>query len=136
MLVPAVAACGSSSAGSSGAPSSGGNSGSALVATVSQAKVRVQGTNEVASAKVSVGGVAGKHLTFKWGLVDALQGNQSEEERVLRRYVTTRNVVTAVESVKIPLARAVSPLLVHFVIYAPDGSYLASADTPDFGKGA
>ena len=136
VLVPAVAACGSSSSGSSGAPSTSGNSRSALVATVSQAKVGVQGTNEVASAKVSVGGVAGKHLTLSWGLVDALQGNQSQEERVLRRYVTTRNVVTAVESVKIPLARAVSPLLVHFVIYAPDGSYLASADTPDFGKGA
>jgi hypothetical protein len=24
---------------------------------------------------------------------------------------------------------------VHFVLYAPDGSYLASDDTPDFGKG-
>ena len=87
--------------------------------------------------RCSVGGVAGKHLTLSWGLVDALQGNESQDEIVLvRRYVTTKKVVTHTESVKIPLSRAVSPLLVHFVIYAPDGSYLASDDTPDFGKGA
>ena len=94
------------------------------------------GTNEVASAKVSVGGVAGKHLTLSWGLVDALQGNESQDEIVLKRFVTTRKVVTTIETVKIPVSRAVSPLLVHFVIYAPDGSYLNSDDTPDFGKGA
>ena len=135
MLVLAVSACGGSkNAGSGGGSPSGGNSG--LVATVSDAKVSVQGSNEVASAKVSVGGVAGKHLTLEWGLVDALQGNQSQEERLVRRYLTTKKVVTHVESVKIPLSVAVSPLLVHFVIYAPDGSYLASDDTPDFGKGA
>jgi len=135
VLVLAASACGGAkNAGSGGGSSSGGKSG--LVASVSQAKVSVEGTNEVASAKVSVGGVAGKHPTLSWGLVDALEGNQSQEERVLRRYVTTRKVVTRVESVKIPLSRAVSPLLVHFVVYAPDGSYLASADTPDFGQGA
>ena len=135
VLVLAVSACGGSkNAGSGGSSASGANSG--LVATVSGAKVSVQGSNEVASAKVSVGGVAGKHLTLEWGLVDALQGNQSQEERLVRRYLTTKKVVTHVESVKIPLSVAVSPLLVHFVIYAPDGSYLASDDTPDFGKGA
>ena len=102
---------------------------------MTDAKVQVEGTNEVATAKVSVGGVAGKHLTLSWGLVDALQGNESQDEIVLKRYVTTRKVVSTVETVKIPLSRAVSPLLVHFVIYAPDGSYLNSDDTPDFGKG-
>jgi hypothetical protein len=137
VLVLAASACGGSkNAGSSGAKASGGKSSSGLVATVSDAKVSVQGTNEVATAKVSVGGVAGKHLTLSWGLVDALQGNESQDEIVLERYVTTRKVVTRVETVKIPLSRAVSPLLVHFVVYAPDGSYLASDDTPDFGKGA
>jgi hypothetical protein len=136
VLVLAASACGGSkNAGSAGATASGGQAGSGLVATVSDAKVSVQGRNEVASAKVSVGGVAGKHVTLKWGLVDALQGNQSQEERLVRSYVTTKKVVTDVESVKIPLSVAVSPLLVHFVIYAPDGSYLASDDTPDFGKG-
>jgi hypothetical protein len=137
VLVLAASACGGSkNAGSGGASASGGSSSSSLVASVSQAKLSVEGTNEVASAKVSVGGAAGKHLTLSWGLVDALQGNQSQEEKVLRRYVTTGKVVTSVESVKIPLSVAVSPLLVHFVVYAPNGSYLASADTPDFGKGA
>ena len=131
----AASACGGSkNAGSQG--SAGGNSGSSLVASVSDAKVEVQGSNEVATAKVKLGGVAGKRLTLSWGLVDALQGNQSEDERVVRHYVTTKKVVTTVETVKIPLSRAVSPLLVHFVLYAPDGSYLASDDTPDFGKGA
>ncbi len=136
VLMLAVSACGGSkNSGNSGGSASGGASGTGLVASVSDAKVEVQGTNEVATAKVSVGGVAGKRLTLSWGLVDALQGNQSQDEIVLHRYVTTKKVVTTVESVKIPLSRAVSPLLVHFVIYAPDGSYLGSADTPDFGKG-
>ena len=135
VLVLAVAACGGSkNSGNSGASGSG-TATRGLVATVTDAKVEVQGTNEVASAKVSVGGVAGKHLTLSWGLVDALQGNESQDEIVLKRFVTTRKVVTSIQSVKIPVSRAVSPLLVHFVIYAPDGSYLNSDDTPDFGKG-
>jgi hypothetical protein len=134
LLVLAASACGGSkNAGNGGASASAGQGG--LVANVSDAKVAVQGTNEVASAKVAIGGVPGKHLTLEWGLVDALEGNQSQEERLVRHYVTTKNVVTHMESVKIPLSQAVSPLLVHFVLYAPDGSYLASDDTPDFGKG-
>lgn len=134
VLVLVASACGGSkNAGNGGASASGGQGG--LVARVSDAKVAVQGANEVASAKVAIGGVPGKHLTLEWGLVDALEGNQSQEERLVRHYVTTKNVVTHTESVKIPLSQAVSPLLVHFVLYAPDGSYLASDDTPDFGKG-
>jgi hypothetical protein len=135
VLVLAASACGGSkNAGNGGGSASGGGHGG-LVANVSDAKVAVQGPNEVASAKVAIGGVPGKHLTLEWGLVDALEGNQSQEERLVRHYVTTKNVVTHMESVKIPLSQAVSPLLVHFVLYAPDGSYLASDDTPDFGKG-
>jgi hypothetical protein len=135
VLVLAASACGGSkNAGGQG--SAGGASGSGLVSSVSDAKIDLEGSNEVATAKVSVGGIAGKHLTLSWGLVDALQGNQSEDERVVRHYVTTKKVVTTVETVKVPVARAVSPLLVHFVLYAPDGSYLASDDTPVFGKGS
>jgi hypothetical protein len=26
-----------------------------------------------------------------------------------------------------------NPSLVHFVLYGPDGSFLSSSDTPDFG---
>ena len=58
-----------------------------LVAKVQDAKVQVEGKDEVATAKVSVGGVAGRKLTLQWGLVDALQGNESQDEIVLHRYV-------------------------------------------------
>jgi hypothetical protein len=133
VVVLAASACGGSK--NSGSSGGSGKATGGLVANVTDAKVHIEGTNEVATAKVTVGGVAGKHLTLSWGLVDALQGNQSQDEIVLKRYVTTRKLATTVESVKIPLSKAVSPLLVHFVIYAPDGSYLNSDDTPDFGKG-
>ena len=96
----------------------------------------VDGSDEVASAKISVGGVAGRKLTLQWGLVDALQGNESQDEIVLHRYVTTKNVASGVQSVRIPLSRANTPLLVHFVLYDTDGAYLASDDTPQFGKGS
>jgi hypothetical protein len=133
-LALVLAAC-----GSSGGPSNGGGpakDGSRLVAAVSNPKVQTTGNAIVASAQIRVGGAVGKRLTLEWGLVDALLGSESQEERVIRRYVTTRNVVTDTESVRIPRRLANTPLLVHFVIYAPDGSYLASADTPTFGKGS
>ena len=136
LVLAAASACGGSkNAGDAGQSASGGQAGSGLVAKVSDAKVAVQGSNEVASVKVALGGVPGKHLTLEWGLVDALEGNQSQEERLVRHYVTTKQVVTHDESIKVPLSQAVSPLLVHFVLYAPDGSYLASDDKADFGGG-
>ena len=130
-----LAACGSSggSASSSGGPA---KNGSGLVADISHPNVQITADTVIASAQVRVGGAPGKHLTLKWGLVDALLGNESQEERVIRRYVTTRKVVTDTESVRIPRRLANSPLLVHFVIYAPDGTYLASVDTHSFGKGS
>jgi hypothetical protein len=139
VLVLGLAACGGSSGGSNGDASGGGGASSrtpSLVAKVSDAKVAVDGSDEVASAKVSVGGVAGRKLTLQWGLVDALQGNESQDEIVLHRYVSTKNVVSGVQSVRIPLSRANTPLLVHFVLYDTDGAYLASDDTPQFGKGS
>ena len=36
----------------------------------------------------------------------------------------------------VPKSLIISPLLVHFVLYAPTGRYLASADTPEFGPGS
>jgi hypothetical protein len=128
-------ACGGSSGTKGSAGGASGSSGSSLVAEVSHAKVETGSGAYTASAQIRVGGVAGKHLILEWGLVDALQGNQSQEERVLHRYVTTKNVITDEQSVRIPLSRANSPLLVHFVLYAPNGTYLSSSDTPDFGKG-
>jgi hypothetical protein len=130
-----LAACGSSG----GSPSSSGGPAkntSGLVAEVSHPNVETTPDNFVASAQIRVGGMPGKHLTLKWGLVDALLGNESQEERVIRRYVTTRKIVTETESVRIPRRIANTPLLVHWVIYAPDGTYLASVDTHSFGKGS
>ena len=138
VLVLALAACGGSNGDSNGGPPGGGASSRtpSLVAKVQDAKVQVEGKDEVASAKVSVGGVAGRKLTLQWGLVDALQGNESQDEIVLHRYVTTKNVASGVQSVRIPLSRANTPLLVHFVLYDTDGAYLSSDDTPQFGKGS
>lgn len=106
-----------------------------LTAKVTDAKVEQVGSNYVTSAKITVGGVPGKKITLEWGLVDALQGNESQDEIVLRRYVLTKQVKSDVQTVKIPVSRANSPLLVHYVLYNTDGAYLASDDTPDFGKG-
>jgi hypothetical protein len=139
VVVLALSACGgsggSASGGGSAAGSGGGSKEPGLTAKVSNAKVELVGSNYVTSAKVSVGGVPGKKLTLEWGLVDALQGNESQDEIVLRRYVLTKQVKTDVQTVKIPVSRASSPLLVHYVLYNTDGAYLASDDTPDFGKG-
>lgn len=138
VAVLALSACGGSSGSSSG--SSGGSPGApkipGLTAKVSDATVKRVGSNYVTSAKITVGGLPGKKLTLEWGLVDALQGNESQEEIVLRRYVLTKVAKTETVTVKIPASRANSPLLVHYVLYNTSGAYLASDDTPDFGKGA
>jgi hypothetical protein len=131
-----LAACGSSGGSQSNSAGGPAKKISGLVADVSHPKVQTTGDGFVASAQVRVGGVPGKRLTLEWGLVDALQGNESQDERVIRHYVTTRKVVTGTESVRIPQRVANTPLLVHFVIYGPDGTYLASVDTASFGKGS
>ena len=130
LCLAVVAGCG----GAKNATSGGSSKHGGLVAGVSDAKADAGTTDVTASAKIEVGGVAGKKVTLEWGLVDALEGNQSQEERVLHRYVTTARVVTDTQSVKIPLSQVHTPLLVHFVLYGPDGSYLASDDTNDFGS--
>jgi hypothetical protein len=138
-MVFALSACGRSGGSSSGsAGSSGGGSSKTpgLVAKVSDAKVEKQGSNYVTSAKVTVGGVPGRTVKLEWGLVDALQGNESQDEIVLHRYVLTRQPKTDVQTVTIPADRATSPILIHYVLYDKDGTYLASDDTPDFGNGA
>lgn len=130
VLALAVAGCG----GSGGGSRAGGAKGPGkLVAEVSDAKAAEDAAGVTASAKVSVGGVAGRRLTLEWGLVDALLGNESQTERVVRRYVTTAGVVSATQRVHVPKSQINAPLLVHFVLYGPDGRYLASADTPEFG---
>jgi hypothetical protein len=107
-----------------------------LVAEVSDAKADEGGGGVTASAKVKVGGLPGRKVTLEYGLVDALLGSESETEKVVRRYRTTKQVVQDTQSVHVPKSLINSPLLVHFVLYGTDGSYLASADTPEFGPGS
>ena len=86
VMVLALSACGGSGgSSSSGSTNGGGSKSSSLVARVSDAKVERQGSNYVTSAKITVGGVPGKKLTLEWGLVDALLGNESQDEIVLHR---------------------------------------------------
>jgi hypothetical protein len=87
----------------------------------------------VASTTISVGGVAGKHVTLQWGLIDALQGGESQAEIVIRRYTSTVAVKHYPATVRIKMSTIYNPSLVHFVLYAPDGSFLSSSDTSDFG---
>jgi hypothetical protein len=128
-------------AGCGGAKNNNGVGSSAdkpkgLVAEVSDVKADESAEGVTASAKVKVGGLAGKKLTLEYGLVDALLGSESETEKVVHRYVTTKNVVEDTQMVHVPKRVINSPLLVHFVLYGPDGRYLASADTPEFGPGS
>jgi hypothetical protein len=127
-------------AGCGGAKNEGGvNSASdkpkGLVAEVSDAKATEGSAGVTASAKIKVGGLVGRKVTLEYGLVDALLGSESETEKVVHRYVTTAQTVEERQSVQIPKRLVNSPLLVHFVLYGPDGRYLASADTPEFGPG-
>jgi hypothetical protein len=134
LAVLALAGCG-------GAKNSGGVNVSSdkpkgLVAEVSDAKADEAASGVTASAKVKIGGLAGRKVTLEYGLVDALLGSESETEKVVRRYVTTVQVVQDTQTVRVPKRVINSPLLVHFVLYGADGRYLASADTPEFGPGS
>lgn len=125
-------ACGSSSGSSKSSGSAGGGAGGSLSASVGDAKVSTSGPTVTASVKVKFGGVARKRVTLEWGLVDAALGQESQEERVVHRYVTTRATQTDTRTVKFRLPVSSKPFLVHFVLYGPDGSYLASKDTDEF----
>lgn len=99
---------------------------------VSNAKASVQGSKVVASADVEEGGHPGEKLTLRYGLVDAVSGvRASQEEQIVARYTTTSQVKKVTETVTFPKPTP-TDYLVHFVIYAPDGSYLASADSDVF----
>jgi hypothetical protein len=128
-------------AGCGGAKNSNGVNASGdkpkgLVAEVSSPKADDGAEGVTASTKVKLGGLPGKKVTLEYGLVDALLGSESETEKVVHRYVTTKKVVEDTQTVHIPKRLINSPLLVHFVLYGPDGGYLASADTPEFGPGS
>jgi hypothetical protein len=92
----------------------------------------VGGPNVTASAKVEVGGVPKKRVTLEWGLIDASLGQESQQEKVVHRHLTTSKVVDDTQKVTFRRPIPNKPFLVHFVLYAPDGTYLASRDTDEF----
>jgi hypothetical protein len=130
-----LTACGSNGRGgdAGGGSSGSGKGANGLVAKVAKAHVKVTKGTAVATTTISVGGVAGKHVTLEWGLIDALQGGESQAEVTLHRYVSTPTVKSYPAVVRIKMNTIYNPSLVHFVLYGPDGSFLSSSDTNDFG---
>ena len=94
--------------------------------------VELQGKTVVATAHVRVGGVAGKHVTLTYGVVDAVAGRVSQQARVVARYTTTGNVVQHDETVRFPRPAVATFYLVHFALAAPRVGFLDSADTDEF----
>jgi hypothetical protein len=133
-LLVLAAGCGSggSNAGSSSSSGSGTQSGGSLVTKVQHASVTVQGASVVSTVKVTEGGKPGDHLTLRWGLIDAVSGvRASESERLAAKYTTTASVTT--HDVTVHFAKPTpTDYLVHFALYGPDGSYLASTDSDVF----
>ncbi|MDX6475029.1 MAG: hypothetical protein QOH95_540 [Gaiellaceae bacterium] len=131
-LLVIAAGCGGSgsSKGTSGGQAA---SGSALVTKVEHATAKVEGSSIVATVKVSEGGDPGQHLSLRYGLVDAVSGSRaSEEERLAAKYTTTASVASKDVSIRFPKPATPTDYLLHFVLYGPDGSYLASSDSDVF----
>jgi hypothetical protein len=130
-LVLVASGCG----GSSGSNSSGGTSAStsgSLVTKVQSATAKVEGNSVVGTVKVTEGGKPGEHLTLRWGLVDAVSGVRASESEVLAAKYTTTSSVSS-HDVTVHFAKPVpTDYLIHFALYGPDGSYLASADSDVF----
>ena len=103
-----------------------------LVAEVSDAKATEGSGGVTASAKVKLGGLPGRKVTLEYGLVDALLGSESETEKVIQRYVTTKQVVEDTQSVHIP--KTLDQLAAARPLFGRR-AYLASA-TPEFGPGS
>ena len=133
VLVLALVACGGGSSDRGGGSSGSGKGAGGLIGKVAKAKVKITNGTAVATTTIRVGGIAGKHVTLQWGLIDALQGGESQAEIVIHRYATTTAVKSYPETIRIPMKTIFNPSLVHFVLYGPDGSFLSSSDTPNFG---
>jgi hypothetical protein len=131
-VVTVAAGCGSGGGSAGGSGGASGASESGLSTSVSNAKVSVTGNKVTGTARVSVGGAAGKKVTFEWGLVDAVAGRESQAEKVIARYVSTKSTQQHDETITFAKPSADTPYLIHFVLYGPDGSYLGSADTDEF----
>jgi hypothetical protein len=134
-LVLVAAGCGGTSGSggngnsSAAAPSSSGQ----LVTKVEHAAAKVQGGSVVGTVKVTEGGKPGEHLSLRYGLVDAVSGvRASQEEQLAARYTTTASVATKNVTVRFRKPSTPTDYLMHFVLYGPDGSYLASSDSDVF----
>ena len=131
-LVLVAAGCG----GSGGSNSSNGAATTAsgtLVTKVEHASAKVDGVSIVGTVKVTEGGKPGQHLSLRYGLVDAVSGvRASQEERLAAKYTTTASVERKDVTVRFPKPDTPTDYLMHFVLYGPDGSYLASSDSDVF----
>jgi hypothetical protein len=125
-LLALLAGCGGS--GSNETSSGGGN----LVTKVQSASAKVEGASVVGTVKVTEGGKPGQHLTLRYGLVDAVSGvRASESERLAAKYTTTSSVDS--HDVTVRFAKPTpTDYLIHFALYGPDGTYLASSDSDVF----
>ena len=130
-LLALVAGCGGSG-GSNATGSQGSSGGGNLVTKVQNASAKVEGASVVGTVKVTEGGKPGQHLALRWGLVDAVSGvRASESERLAAKYTTTSSVDS--HEVMVRFAKPTpTDYLIHFALYGPDGSYLASADSDVF----
>jgi hypothetical protein len=129
VLALVLAGCGSSSSGGSGG---GGTKATSLSVKVDHAKADFSAGKITATVHVSEGGHPGEHLALRYGLVDAVSGvRASEEEKLAARYTTTSTVESHDVTVTIPKP-VPTDYIVHFALYAPDGSYLASDDSNVF----
>lgn len=136
LLAALAAGCGSGGGSSSSASASGGTHTSSLVAKVEHADAKVDGRSIVGTVKITEGGKPGERLALRYGLVDAVSGTRaSEEERLIAHYTTTGTVAKKDVTIKFAKPSTSTDYLVHFVLYGPDGSYLASSDSPVFHVG-
>lgn len=127
-IAVAATACG----GSSSSSGSSGKSVSTLTVKVSHAKADFANGKIEASVHVDEGGRPGERLTLRYGLVDAVSGvRASESEKLVARYTTTSKVESHDVQVTIPKP-VPTDYVVHFALYAPDGSWLASDDSDVF----
>ena len=132
-VVLAAAGCGGSGSTSSSSGNAPAAAGGQLVTKVEHASAKVDGASIVGTVKVTEGGKPGEHLSLRYGLVDAVSGvRASQEERLAAKYTTTSSVVSKDVTVRFPKPDTPTDYLMHFVMYGPDGSYLASSDSDVF----
>lgn len=130
-LVAALAGCGGSGSGSGSG--GGGTTSSALVAKVEDADAKVDGDSVVGTVAVTEGGHPGQRLALRYGVVDAVSGTRaSQDEKLVAHYTTASTVAKKDVTIKFPKPDTPTDYLLHFVLYGPDGSYLASSDSPVF----